>query len=110
MGGAILTIYVGFACVKIWVLIFVFQHTCLLKKNSTIKIQSYGNLENQLSATGCNIGQQCVKITLQPISDPCSLLTQTIVPISPPLFLHIEYGKLGKCRQRTYCDELTHRF
>lgn len=39
-----------------------------------------------------------------------ALLTQTIVSTSPLLFLHTEYGKLGKCRQRPYCDELTHRF
>lgn len=50
------------------------------------------------------------KITLLPISDPCSLLTQAIVPISPLLIPHTKHGKLGKCRQRPYCDELTHRF
>lgn len=49
------------------------------------------------------------ELTLLPISDPCSLLTQAIVPISALLIPHVEHGKFGKCRQRPYCDELTHR-
>lgn len=88
------------------------EHVCLTVKSNggaLILASAWLRTECEIWIGEWNKATGEGKLTLLPISDPCSLLTQAIVPISALLIPHIEHGKFGKCRQRPYCDELTHR-